>query len=149
MVNVRRLISDVTENRELETMSDKFVPNNSGNAKGYQADASGGTVYQAETINIYNNNQTQILQLVANLRQIASTFPQDIQDNLTIDIDDVEEELKKPQDKRNPNKLKKRLLALARAFSAVAAPTAAMTDFMNNATDLAEKAGIELQLPGQ
>ncbi len=182
MVNVQRLISNITNADRMEPGisprvsatkpgSEGFSPSvsiniqqqsqdqrnmatfnqkNYGNAKGFQAEAGeGATLYQAETINIYNNNQTQILQLVANLRQIASTFPQDLQDDLTIDIDDVEEELKKPEDKRNPNKLKKRLLALAMAFSAIAAPTAAMADFTNNVTDLAEKAGIELQLPGQ
>ncbi len=64
MVNVRRLISDVTEplnpdfpnssNRQ-DIMTSKFTQNNSGNAKGYQADVSGGVVYQAENIYITNN----------------------------------------------------------------------------------------------
>ncbi len=93
---------------------------------------------------IVNANTAELLQLIANLRQTAAQFPQAIQDDIIIDIDDVEAELQKPESDRNFPKLKKRLIALATAGSLIAAPIVGMTDFVNNVTDLATKVGIEL-----
>ncbi|VXD25427.1 leucine-rich repeat domain-containing protein [Planktothrix paucivesiculata] len=89
----------------------------------------------------------ELLQLIATMRQTATQFPQDIQEDIIIEIDDVEEELKKPENKRNLTRLQKRLLALAMVGSMMATPIAGITDFTNNALDLANKMGIELQLP--
>lgn len=89
----------------------------------------------------------ELLQIIATLRQLTTQFPANTQEDLTIDLDDVEAELKKPADQRSQPKLKKRLLALLLAASAIAGPVAAVTDFTNNITDLAKKANIELQLP--
>jgi internalin A len=94
-----------------------------------------------------NANTAELLQLITTLRQTATTFPKEIQDELTIDIDDVETELQKTEPDRNPTKLKKRLLALATAGTLIAAPIAGMTDFANTAIDLAGKIGIELPIP--
>jgi hypothetical protein len=94
-----------------------------------------------------NANTAEILQLITTLRQTATTFPKDIQDELTIDIDDVATELQKPEPDRNPTKLKKRLLALATAGALIASPIAGMTDFANTAIDLAGKLNIELPIP--
>jgi internalin A len=93
-----------------------------------------------------NANTTELLQLITSLRQTAATFPQEIQEELTIDLDDVETEIQKPEADRNPTKLKKRLIALATAGSLIATPIAGMTDFANNAIDLATKIGIELPI---
>jgi internalin A len=93
-----------------------------------------------------NANTAELLQLITSLRQTAATFPKEIQEELTIDLDDVEIELKKPEADRNPTKLKKRLIALATAGTLIATPIAGMTDFANNAIDLATKIGIELPL---
>jgi internalin A len=94
-----------------------------------------------------NANTAELLQLITTLRQTATTFPKEIQDELTIDIDDVETELQKPEPDRNPTKLKKRLLALATAGALIASPIAGMTDFANTAIDLAGKLNIELPIP--
>jgi hypothetical protein len=93
---------------------------------------------------IVNANTAELLQLVATMRQAATQFPKEIQDDIIIDIDDVEIEIQKPESDRNLPKLKKRLIALATAGSLIAAPIAGMTDFVNNVTDLATKVGIEL-----
>lgn len=92
-------------------------------------------------------NTAELLQLIATMRQTATQFPKEIQDDIIVDIDDVEEEIKKPENQRNLARLKKRLIALAAASSIIAAPIAAVTDFTNNAIDLGSKLGIELQLP--
>jgi internalin A len=91
-----------------------------------------------------NANMAELFQLIAAMRQNAALFPKEIQDDVIIDIDDVEIEIQKPESDRNLPRLKKRLLALATAGSLMAAPIAGMTDFVNNATDLADKIGIEL-----
>ncbi|WP_146033967.1 COR domain-containing protein, partial [Nostoc cycadae] len=92
-------------------------------------------------------NITEILQLISNLRQTAAQFPPEIRDDITIDIDDVEAEIHKPEPERNKPKLKKRLIALLTAASLIAAPIAGMTDFTNNVLEIGNKLGIELQLP--
>jgi internalin A len=92
-------------------------------------------------------NITEILQLIGNLRQTAAQFPQEIRDDITIDIDDVELEIQKPEKERNLPKLKKRLAALLTAATLVAAPIAGMTDFTNNVMEIGNKLNIELQLP--
>ncbi|MEH2042201.1 DUF4926 domain-containing protein [Nostoc sp.] len=92
-------------------------------------------------------NISEILQLIGNLRQTAAQFPPDIRDDITIDIDDVEVEIQKPEKERNLPKLKKRLLALLTAASVIAAPIAGMTDFANNVLEIGNKLNIELKLP--
>ena len=74
----------------------------------------------------------ELLQIISNLRQTAAQFPQEIREDVTIDIDDVEIEIQKPEPERNLPKLKKRLLALLAAVTFTAAPIAGMTDFVNN-----------------
>jgi internalin A len=92
-------------------------------------------------------NTAELLQIIANLRQITTQFPQQNQDDIIIDLDDIEQEFQKPQQERNIPKIKKRLIAIAAAVLAIARPIAAIADFTNNITDLANKADIELQLP--
>jgi internalin A len=92
-------------------------------------------------------NISEILQLIGNLRSSAAQFPPEIREDITIDIDDIEEEIKKPEKERNSPKLKKRLLALLTAATLVAAPIAGMTDFTNNVMEIGSKLGIKLELP--
>ncbi|MEH2429617.1 MAG: COR domain-containing protein, partial [Nostoc sp.] len=92
-------------------------------------------------------NITEILQLIGNLRQTAGQFPPDIRDDITIDIDDVEAEIQKPEKERNVPKLKKRLVALLTAATLVAGAIAGMTDFTNNVMEIGNKLNIELKLP--
>jgi hypothetical protein len=88
----------------------------------------------------------ELLQIISNLRQTAAQFPQEIREDVTIDIDDVEIEIQKPEPERNLPKLKKRLLALLAAVTFTAAPIAGMTDFVNNVMDIGNKLGIGLVL---
>jgi internalin A len=89
----------------------------------------------------------ELLQIITNMRQTVTQFPQEIQDDIIIDIDDVEAEIKKPEDQRNGKRLKKCILSLITAATMIATPIAGITDFTNNALDLGSKLGIELQLP--
>ena len=94
-----------------------------------------------------NANAVELLQLISAMRQTAAQFPQDIQDDLIIDLDDVESEIKKPEADRNLPKIKKRLLAILTVVSLISGSVTGMTDFANNAIDVGSKLGIELRLP--
>lgn len=86
----------------------------------------------------------ELLQIISTMRQTAAQFPPDIREDITIDIDDVEAEIQKPEKERSLPKLKKRLLALLTAATVIAAPIAGMTDFTNNVLEIGNKLGIEL-----
>ncbi len=86
----------------------------------------------------------ELIQLINNLRETTAQFPPEIREDLTIDIDDVEIEIQKPEKERNPAKLKKRLIALFTAATVAATPIAGMTDFANNVLEIGNKLGIEL-----
>ena len=86
----------------------------------------------------------ELLQLINNLRQTTTQFPSDVREDITIDIDDVETEIQKPEKERSLPKLKKRLLALLTAVSVIAAPIASTTDFANNVLEIGSKLGIEI-----
>jgi len=96
---------------------------------------------------INNANTAELLQLIANLRQTATQFPSDLQAGVMVDLKEVETEIQKPENQRNLPKLQMRLIALFTAASLMGGAIANITDFTNNITDLATKAGIELKLP--
>lgn len=89
----------------------------------------------------------ELLQIISTMRQTAAQFPPDMREDITIDIDDVEAEIQKPEKERSLPKLKKRLLALLTAVSVIAAPIAGITDFTNNVLEIGNKLHIELKLP--
>lgn len=86
----------------------------------------------------------ELLQIISTMRQAAAQFPPDILEDITIDIDDVEAEIQKPEKERSLPKLKKRLLALLTAATVIATPIAGITDFTNNVLEIGGKLGIEL-----
>ncbi|MDX2211837.1 MAG: COR domain-containing protein [Oculatellaceae cyanobacterium bins.114] len=90
---------------------------------------------------------TDLLQIINTLRQTVAQLPQETQAEIVVDLDDVEDEIKKPETQRNPTRLKKRLTGLLAAASVAATSVAAMNEFTGNVIDLGNKLGIELQLP--
>ena len=96
---------------------------------------------------INNANTAEILKLISSMRETATQFPEDIRDGIIIDIEDVEAEIKKPENQWNKARLKKSLTAMIGVATAIAIPIAGMTDFANTAIDVSNKLGIELKLP--
>ncbi len=94
-----------------------------------------------------NANTAEILKLISSMRETATQFPEDIRDGIIIDIEDVEAEIKKPENQWNKARLKKSLTAMIGVATAIAIPIAGMTDFASSAIDLGQKVGIELKLP--
>ncbi|MEG4808991.1 hypothetical protein QUA82_15240 [Microcoleus sp. F8-D3] len=81
------------------------------------------------------------------MRETADRFPEDIREGIIIDIEDVESEIKKPENERNPARLKKSLKAILATAAAIGIGVAGVTEFANTAIDVSNKLGIELKLP--
>ncbi|PSB53575.1 hypothetical protein C7B67_02475 [filamentous cyanobacterium Phorm 6] len=94
-----------------------------------------------------NANTAEILKLISSMRETATQFPEDIRDGIIIDIEDVETEIKKPENQWNKARLKKSLTAMIAAGTAIGVGIVGVTDFANSAIDLGQKVGIELKLP--
>ena len=112
-----------------------------------QRDNYAGDNIHGDKINTQINNNpdlAELLTLLTNLRQTATQFPDDIQEDITINIEDLETEVQKPADQRSKPRLKRSLIALASITTLIAAPVAGITDFTNNVLELSEKLQIEL-----
>lgn len=96
-----------------------------------------------------NANTAEILKLITSMRETADQFPEDIREGIIIDIEDVESEIKKPENERNPARLKKSLKAILATAAAIGVGIAGVTDFANTAIDVSNKLGIELKLPSR
>jgi hypothetical protein len=89
----------------------------------------------------------ELLQIIVAMRQTVAQFPTEAQEDFIIDIDDVEEEVQKPENQRNLPKLKKRLMALVTAASMISNTVTSANNFADEVIELGNKVGIELQLP--
>jgi hypothetical protein len=94
-----------------------------------------------------NANTTELLKLISSIRQTADRFPEGIRDEIIIDIENVETEIKKPENQWNKTRLKKSLTALVAAGTAFGVGIAGMADFADNVIDVSHQLGIELKLP--
>ena len=105
-----------------------------------QQTASGG-------IHIDNANTVELLKLISSMRETAMQFPEDIRDDLIIDIQDVETEIQKPNDQWDRPRLKKCLKGIAAGVAAIGVGIVGVTEFANTAIDLGDKVGIEIKVP--
>ncbi|MEG3938070.1 COR domain-containing protein [Microcoleus sp. S36b_A3] len=94
-----------------------------------------------------NANTAEILKLISSIRETATQFPEDIREGVIIDIEDVEAEIKKPENQWNKARLKKSQTAIVAAAAAIGVGIGGAVDLANKAIDLGEKVGIELKLP--
>ena len=105
-----------------------------------QQTASGG-------IQINNANTAEIIKLISSMRETAMQFPEDVRDDLIIDIKDVETEINKPKDQWDRPRLKKCLKGIAAGVAAIGVGMAGAVDLANKTIDLGDKVGIEIQVP--
>ncbi|MGL5064627.1 MAG: COR domain-containing protein, partial [Microcoleus sp.] len=117
--------------------------NFSGNIGG----SSNSAAVDNQSVQNNNANTAEILKLISSMRETATQFPEDIREGVIIDIEDVEAEIKKPENQWNKARLKKSLTALIAAGTAIGVGISGAVDLANNAIDLGEKVGIEIQLP--
>ena len=100
------------------------------------------------TFNQTNNaNTAELLKLISSMRETAAQFPEDEREEVLMEIGNVEEQLNKPEEKRNRKLIAKKLGAILAIAGTIGSPIANMTDFTNNVTDLAQKAGVEIAIP--
>jgi internalin A len=80
------------------------------------------------------------------MRETAAQFPEDEREEVLMEIGNVEEQLNKPEEKRNRKLIAKKLGVILAIAGTIGSPIANMTDFTNNVTDLAQKAGVEIPI---
>ncbi|MEG4342869.1 leucine-rich repeat domain-containing protein [Microcoleus sp. A003_D6] len=102
-----------------------------------------------DTTFIQNNNANtaELLKLISSMRETATQFPEDIREGVIIDIEDVEAEVRKPENEWSKARLKKSLTALVAVAGILGTGVGGALDIANNAIDLGQKVGIELHLP--
>ncbi|MEG4628778.1 leucine-rich repeat domain-containing protein [Microcoleus sp. AR_TQ3_B6] len=99
------------------------------------------------TFNQTNNaNTAELLKLISSMRETAAQFPEDEREEVLMEIGNVEEQLNKPEEKRNLKLIAKKLGAILAIAGTIASPIANMADFTNNVTDLAQKVGVEIPI---
>ena len=130
-------------NKMIEDSSNKPIIHFSGPMSGVigseKAQVSGNQFNQTN-----NANTDELLKLISSMRETAAQFPEDQREEVLMEIGNVEEQLKKPEENRNRKLIGKKLGLILAIAASIASPIANMTDFTNNVTDLAQKAGVEL-----
>jgi len=93
----------------------------------------------------------ELLELTIRMRQSLTKLPTERQEDLSIEINHIEEELKKIPDQHNKGRLKKQLMALLAGVSVAATGVSNGLEVTNNlieqVSELGNKVGIELHVP--
>ena len=137
-----KMTQDSSENNHFQGAfhGSNFVGNIGGSSNGAEV---GGN----QSLQNNSTNNAELLQLISSMRETAEQFPEDIRDEIIIDIEDIAAEIQKPENQWNKTRLKKSLKAIVAAVTAVAIPIAGITYFANTAIELGQRVGIELKLP--
>jgi hypothetical protein len=85
-------------------------------------------------------NIDEITRLIGSLRKMAQEFPEAQCEEAIVHLDDLQEDITKPE-KQKPQRIKTRIVALL----AVAGVVAGAADFSNNVLELAEKLGVPVE----
>ncbi len=105
------------------------------------------TVTDTTFIQTNNANTAELLKLISSMRETATQFPEDIREGIIIDIDDVEAEVKKPENQWSKARLKKSLTGILAVAGILGTGVGGAIDIANSAIDLGEKVGIKIELP--
>jgi Leucine-rich repeat (LRR) protein len=132
-------------NKMTQDSSNKPITHFSGPMSGVIG--SENALVSNNTFNQNNNaNTDELLKLISSMRETAAQFPEDEREEVLMEIGNVEEQLKKPEEKRNRKLIGRKLGVILAIAASMASPIANMTDFTNNVTDLAQKAGVEIPI---
>ena len=109
---------------------------------------SGGTVTQ--NFNNISKNEKQdlaeIIRLSDSLSDLAKSFPDEQREEAESHLEDVQEQVNNPDEKKKLFKLKAGLAALLAVSMSLGGAVATATDFTNNVLELSDK--FEIELPG-
>ncbi|MBD2616320.1 pentapeptide repeat-containing protein [Nostoc punctiforme FACHB-252] len=89
-------------------------------------------------------NIDEISKIISSLRDMAQEFPEAQREEALVHLDDLEEDINKPE-KRKPERIKTRIVALLTIAGTIASVIAGATDFSNNVLDLADKLNIPIE----
>ena len=107
---------------------------------------SGGTITQ--NFNNISKNEKQdldeIVRLIDSLSNLAKSFPDEQREEAESHLEDVQEQVNNPDEKKKLYKLKAGLAALLAVSMPLGGAMATATDFTNNVLELSNKFGIEL-----
>lgn len=123
----------------------------SGNGDTYNVGQAGAVGKYARSdkntfIQNIDQNLDKITALINSLHGMAQGFSTDRRDEILVQLDGLQKDIANP-DKKTPENIKTRLLALA-AVGTIASGVAGVADFSNNVLDLSEKLGVQIELPG-
>ncbi|MCY7382441.1 MAG: hypothetical protein LH628_07640, partial [Microcoleus sp. CAN_BIN18] len=133
---------NIHNNMTQDSPKNQFNAPVSGVVANEKAEVTNSTFIQTN-----NANTAELLKLISSMRETAAQFPEDIREGVMIDIEDVEIEVNKPEDQWSKARLKKSLTALVALAGILGTGVGGAIDIANNAIDLGEKVGIEIQLP--
>lgn len=88
-----------------------------------------------------NQNVDEIMRLITSLRGMAQEFPEDQREEAMIHLDDLQEDITRPE-KQKPQRIKTRIVALL----TIAGLVAGAADFANNVLELSEKLGVSIDI---
>jgi hypothetical protein len=97
---------------------------------------------QQTASNFTQNDNSQLLQLIDELRHTIEALPTETQETINIDLDDITEEVNKVQDQRNPQRLKHRLQGIGNAIHNAATLLKDPGDIARAITSLASLANL-------
>jgi uncharacterized protein YjbI with pentapeptide repeats len=136
------------ENPDLLQHQDRNVPThqttiNAPNSQfGFVSSGSGSVSDFTQNI---GQNLNDINKLIGSLREATQTFPSAEREEALGHLDDLQEDLSKPE-RQEPNRIKRRLKPLVAIALTLGAMTATTAGFANDLTDLAEKLGYPIEL---
>ena len=134
---------------------------NGGIAENIQGDAIGGTTNNQNfhapvgnlagvnkgsmTVHVEQQRMDNIIKLIAILKEISQSFPNEQQENVEIHLSDLKSDLNQ-QEKPNLSKLKTRIIGLLSVAIAVAGTIATATDFANNVFELSNNLKVPIDV---
>lgn len=122
----------------------KYDQRNSNNQFLDTAQAGSNPTFNQHNLS-QNINQSidDITRLINSLREKAQEFPQDKREEALVHLDDLEEDISKPE-KQKPERIKTRIIALITIAGTVFGVFANSADFTNNVLEIADKLGIPI-----
>ncbi|WP_392476213.1 pentapeptide repeat-containing protein [Nostoc sp. C110] len=141
-------IIDVKAISESNSMSEsyqsKYDQRNSNNQFVDTAQTGSNPTFNQQNFS-QNINQSinDITRLINSLRDKAQEFPQDKREEALVHLDDLQEDISKPE-KQKPERIKTRIIALITIAGTVFGVVANSADFTNNVLEIADKLGIPI-----
>ena len=132
---------NMTHNQN-ESITNETTINAPNSSIGFVQSGSGTVSNFSQNI---GQNVDEITRLITSLREKAQKFPEAEREEALVHLDDLQEDINTP-DKRKPQRIKTRLVALFTVATMSAGVLAGAADFSNNVLELSEKLGVSIEL---